>query len=448
MAKDEKSCFYTYEIDLKFYFKNVNNDEITVPSLLLTKGTKRFNFVENFYPIWEGSCYINIRYLEPMRVNRDKIYAVLRVIKKRRNTGENMGILSTEELFTDRFIPFFTDDSFPNYARETDLEPVDSKGNKTLTTSNMASALNHEVKFALFSENALNFNKVNVNFNAKECDVGTAIKYIIHHSQQTNNIKPKVIIDNPSNKNKYKFITVPSHIPSMAFKWLQVRYGIYDTGLTAFYDSPNLYILNKYATIHDKKKDSISKIVLEIFTDPNMAINPSAIYEKDNTVTLKVAQNPTKMDSDIFISELIGNEIIYSNYSFISHALKFKEGEYEKYNIPYSLIRKPTNKHVKSLPKARVDYDELNNPINTQAFLKGSSLHTIITIGRINTIPLEVVRPNTIVQIKIKDDENKDLELSGLYTIVSGDIIFAQDNNDKTDYITELHNLVLIKIDE
>ncbi len=439
---------YTYDIDIKFHFKDVKNEEVIVPSMYLTKGTKRFNYLTNFHPVWEGSCFINIKYLEPMRINQDKIYAILNITRHCKIANGLFEDAYTETIYTHRFIPFFTEDSFPNYTKTEDLVPIDSNEAKSRTSSNMATSLNHEVSFALYSEDALNFNKVLVNFTAKECDVGTALKYTIHHAQKTNNIKPKVIIDSPSNNEKYSFITVPSMTPSMVFRWLQVRYGIYDSGLSIFYDTPNLYILNRFARKHDYKEGSINKIILEIYTNPSVIQMPTAAIIKENTVTIKISQIPVKVDKDIFFSELMGNEVMYSNYTFASHAIEREQGEYKKYNVPYNSIVKPSNKHVKSQSKMLVDYDELNNPINLQSFLKTSSLHSVVSIPTIANVPIEVIKPNVIVQIKIMDDINKDYELAGMYTIASGDIVFGVSDGDKKNFIANLNDLTLIRIDQ
>lgn len=439
---------YTYEVKLNFYYMDKTNNKTVIPSLLLTKMVKRFNYLDNLHPIIEGSCYINIKYLEPMRVNQSKIVAVLRVDSVVRSPMNNYEVLNTDTISTEEYIPFFTDDSFPNYARTKDLAPEDMGSSSSgSTSSDLASAMNHEVKFALYSKNALNFNKPLINFCAKDVDIPTVMKYIISHAQKTCDIKPNVIIDKPDNDSKYPFVIIPGLNPAMAMKWLQVRYGIYNSGLNMVYDAPNLFVLNKFGDKHDYSSDSVSRIIMNIYTDNSVKDVSSSIEIEKNTLTLKVYQNPVKVDRDVYVSELVGNELLYSNYTMAYGTIKNKQGEFDKYTSPIKALKKPTTKHVKSQAKARIDYDELNNPFNVSSFFKASSLHTVISIPEISGVPYFLFKPNVLIAIHIMDDENKSIELNGLYTIQKGDIIFKQDNNNRKDYFSSLHDLVLVRID-
>ena len=76
------------------------------------------------------------------------------------------------------------------------------------------------------------------------------------------------------------------------------------------------------------------------------------------------------------------------------------------------------------------------------------NLGTIITLQSVQGLDLDAVRPNVTATLKIKDDENKDAEFSGIYQFISGNLIFTRQNHQTDEFSCEARDLVMLKIDE
>lgn len=442
---------YSYDITLKFITKDRN----FIPTNSLKVLSKRFDYFTNFHPIFEAIALVNIRYLDPIRLNQDRIYAILNIVRKKRSLRNSNDediqyeTLDEETVLTHTFIPYFTDDSWSNIVRQEDVTPDDTNGEKTPQSENPMYGMYRDLKMTLYSIDGLNLNKPIINFNAKDTDIGTAIKYAIHTTQKKLNEKPKVIIDMPDNEEKYNWLNVPGFNFSNTMNWLQTRYGVYKGGMNAFFDPPYLYVLNKFHTKHDYDKDLSSTIVLEdyIGNPVNQGMPTPVTRLKDGSTKYKIACSPIKQDRNVYFSELLGNELIYSNYALATGVYKMKNGEVSETKNPFGLIRNEANKHVKSITKQIMDYDEMNNPINQEALIKASNLGTVITLPRIEGIDIDTMRPNVSITLKIMDDRNKDAELSGIYTLMSGSLTFDRVNQQTDEFTCMARDIVLVKVD-
>ena len=442
---------YTYDITLKF----ITKDKSFIPTNSLKTVVKRFNYFTDFHPIWEISALVNLRYLDPIRLNRDRIYAILNITRKRRSmtSGEKdveFDTIDEENILTHTFLPFFTDDSFSNIARQEDITPDDESNGTSSQSGEMMYGMMHEIKVALYSIDGVNMNKPLIGFNATEADVGTAIKFAISVAQKNASQKPKVIIDAPENEEKYTWLNVPGLNLTNPLKFHQARYGVYKSGINGFYDPPYLYVLNRFNTKHDYEKDTTSKVLFEDFvSNPiNQGLPVPVQKLKDGSMKYRIATLPSKKNQDTYLSELLGNELIYSNYTLSTSGYKFENGEVSEVKKPFEVIRSESIKHAKSVQKQVVDYDELNNTINQESIIKAMNLGTMITLQSVQGLDLDAVRPNVTATLKIKDDENKDAEFSGIYQFISGNLIFTRQNHQTDEFSCEARDLVMLKIDE
>ena len=100
------------------------------------------------------------------------------------------------------------------------------------------------------------------------------------------------------------------------------------------------------------------------------------------------------------------------------------------------------------LPKKTiVDYDEINNPYNITSLLKSSNLGTLVTIDSIIGIDPESFKPNSNITVKITDDDKKDGELSGVYSLLAGSISFERAKPDEDKIICGISNIVLSRME-
>lgn len=428
----DKMYRYTYSLNIKFVFPD--DTEFTVP--VINRLTKHCNYTINFFPIFECECIVPLKHMTKIRSNQNVLYVIVEIEKRKFRGDDNIDPESTEIILTHTFVPFFTLDSFSQYIGS-DVESNKDEG------SNPASSLSSKLKFALYSVNGLSANKKILNYVADEADVGTMVKFLIDQTDVE-----KCIIDKPDNTDTYKNLIVTPHNINMAIKELQTRYGIYANGLTLFYDPPVLYVLNKFSTDHDYEKDKPNKMIFNCYVkNPASQIGPTPIIEnEDKSFTYKVTSAPKSINQDISNSELVGNEVIFSNITLTTNMMEFEEGKIKEFSYPTSSIKSDVVRHEKTGQKSIVDYDEINNPYNITAMLKQANLGSLVVIERIVGIDTESFKPNSIVTINILDDEVRNNEFSGVYSIVSCSISYIKHRPDDDNYICAVEGLVLSKM--
>ena len=437
---------YNFKTEMKFILPGDKTFNIPV----INKITKHFNYANDFLPIYECDCVVPINKMTLIRSNQDSIYVVLTIKKERYTTNDSLTPESTEEILNQTFIPLFTKDSFSSIvpgSSETD----ESKDN-ALSTFDTSATLTKRIKFALYSVIGLSLNKKLLNFVADEADVGTMLKFLICKAFELEKDNKEIkgcIIDKPDNTDTYKNLIITPHNLNTAIKELQARYGIYKNGLTCFFDAPVLYILNKFSLDHDCEKDKPNKLIFNCqVKNPAVQIGISPVIEnKDKSLTYKLCSAPAPVNQDISLSELNGNEVLFSNITLSANMMTFEGGELKEFSDPTESLTSDNVRHKKSSPKTVVDYDETNNPYNITSLLKSSNLGTLVTIDSIIGIDPESFKPNSTITIKITDDNKKDAELSGVYSLLSGSITFERTNPDEDRIICGISNIVLSRMD-
>ena len=431
MAKQYR---YTYAIDMKFIFPD--KSKFSVP--VINKLTKHFNFAMNFFPIYECDCVVPLKEMTKIRSNQNVLYVILEITKRKFRSEENIEPESTEIILNHAFVPFFTPECFNPYV-SSEVENV-----KAGSTDNPASSMGSRLKFALYSVNGLAANKKLLNYVADEADVGTMIKFLIDKTDIE-----RCIIDKPDNTDTYKNLVVTPHNINMALKELQTRYGVYANGLSAFYDPPTLYVMNKFSLKHDYEKDKPNKLIFNCHTtNPGLQIGITPVLENDDkSLDYKVTCAPKALNQDVANSEILGNEVIFSNITLTTNMMEFEEGKISSFSFPTSTIKSDSISHEKTGNKSLVDYDETNNPYNISALLKSANLGTLIVINRIIGVDLETFKPNTTITLNVVDDNVRNNEFAGVYSIVSGSITYAKNRPDIEDMICAVEGLVLSRMD-
>ena len=436
---------YNFKTELKFILPGDKTFDIPV----INKITKHFNFANDFLPIYECDCVVPIDKMTLIRSNQDSIYAVLTIQKERYKSTDSLTPESTEEILNQTFVPFFTKDSFSSIVPG-ESETEESKDN-AISTFDMSATLTRRLKFALYSVTGLSLNKILLNYVGDEADVGTMLKFLISKAFKELNSKEikGCIIDKPDNDDTYKNLIITPHNLNTAIKELQARYGIYRNGLTCFFDPPVLYVLNKFSLDHDCEKDKPNKLIFECqVKNPLMQVGLSTVLEnKDKSLTYKVTSAPAPLNQDIALSELNGNEVLFSNVTLAANMMTFEGGELKEFTEPTESLTSDVIRHKKTSAKTVVDYDETNNPYNITSLLKSSNLGTLVTIDNIIGIDPESFKPNSNITVKITDDNKKDGELSGVYSLLAGSISFERAKPDEDKIICGISNIVLSRMD-
>jgi hypothetical protein len=447
------SNLYRYNFKTKLKFVLPGDKTYDVP--VINKITKHFNYDKDFFPIYECDCVVPINMMTLIRSNQDSIYAILNIQKEKYKTNDSLTAETAEEILDQVFLPLFTKDSFSPIVPGVS-ETSGAKDN-AISTFDDSAALTKRIKFALYSVVGLSLNKKILNYVADEADVGTMLKFLISKAFEKEKNKNKddkeaikgCIIDKPDNDDVYKNLIITPHNLNTAIKELQTRYGIYRNGLTCFFDAPVLYVLNKFSLNHDCESDKPNKLIFECqVRNPAVQIGISPVIEnKDKSLTYKVTSIPAPVNQDISLSELNGNEYLFSNLTLASNMMTFEGGEIKEFTEPTESLVSDNIRHKKTSPKTTVDYDETNNPYNITSLLKSSNLGTLVTINNIIGIDPESFKPNSTITIKITDDDKKDEELSGVYSLLSGSITFERSNPDEDRIICGISNILLSRMD-
>lgn len=421
---------YSYLPRLTFVFPN----GVKVESHVIKSIVKHFGFTINFFPIYECECLVPLQFTTLFRVNQNSVYAILEIKKERRS---GTAIESSEVILNHIFVPFFTPDSFNEFIN-TDIEK--QRGNST----NEASMLTADLKMALYSATGLAANKKLLNFVAEDCDVGTMMKFLVDQTDIE-----KVLIDKPDNETAYSNLIITPHNINLALKELQVRYGIYNNGMTCFYDPPILYIMNRYSLTHDHEDKKPNKILIKsLVKNPANNIGVSKVTEKkDGTIEYFSTAMPSPVNQDVSLSEIFGNEVIFSNITLTTNMVSMKEGKFDNAIYPTQAIRSDSVRHDMTGVKSIVDYDEINNPYNINAVVKSANLSTLISIARINGVDVETIAPNTSVILSIEDDKIRAQEYNGNYSIIAGELVYEKSRVDDQTMLCAARNIVLSRMD-
>jgi hypothetical protein len=381
-----------------------------------------------------------------LREAQGSVYVSLNITEKKYDPGDKAGKPTSETIIIDQFfIPFFTAGSFSDVIDEEDLE-------KDPTGASTIGSATRDVEFTMYSVKGLNANKTQVNAilgsREKRTDVGTAMGWILNQAKTKDEklMFQNVIVDEPLSKIKYPNIIIPPNNFAMSFHELQTRYGIYDGGLIVFYDEPVLYILNKYVEAHEYIEESTYKITFNLRRSVNNPATPTQIQQrKSGDQVYELSNIPKKTDQSIYQAELYGEHLIFSNFNMGAKMLEYTEDEVTVYNEPRSMIATPTIKHEKTGMKIMTDYDELNNVLNMTSFAKAIGPHTIYDIDPVDFVDFNSFRPNTIINFSFADNDVKNLEYGGAYTILECGLSFRLATEGKNSYICRLEKLTVIK---
>lgn len=415
MSANDK-YYYQYEFNIKVIIPGVKDPIVPVR---LKRAMEESLYHEKFYPYLQLFCEFKREDVMTIYRNQLKSYfQVTRKVMKFLMTNPNADstvsepeMVSQDTDLDEIFVPLYREDDFPTDIRDEDYENRELRDGDGVMAYRVMDTITHELDIILYSAKALAANKDSlINAVFKDCTVGTAVGFIIDNSSCET-----AIVDKPDNDIKYKnLILLPYNLRNSLWS-LQYRYGLYKDSLIAFFDFECLYILNKFATSHEYAPGDKPRTIIEIHDKPETFIQPCLIGESKNAMEYIVSVEPKRIDQKAVMGELEGAKTMVTNYQIAVDVVTSKDGEVTGYNNAAEVLSKQAKAHEKSGDKISLEYDEMNNLINIQAYNRERSPKECLTFA-IGGAEAKSFKPNKIIQLRFTNTR-KNQELGGDYSV-------------------------------
>lgn len=302
-------------------------------------------------------------------------------------------------LIDSTYIPNFHQDTFSNDSKpaDEDLPSSSDPGDSNVVNVNVN----------LYPVASQVINKKLYNMVLDNCDVGTAIDYIL----SGDDLVTGVIVDKPDNELAFEnLIIVPSNLKGVIMN-LQARYGIYFGGCTFFIDDSFIYLLNRFNNSHEFESGDPDTNIINILTKADSGENDLSMIKYDKTeIEYQTYGALKESDSSLLASEITGDMFIVTD---LGRSLKMftlqDDGETMDYVHPMEAYTRDAPTHKSSGTKVSLEYDELNNLFNMSSNLKASSKSKYIACS-LKGIDITSIKPNKIFRFVYPDDtfyENK-----------------------------------------
>lgn len=407
---------YYYQSEFEINIIIEGEKEKIVP-VRLKRAIEDSNYHENFFPYLQ--LFIAVQRKDIMKIYRNQLKTTFHIRRKclkflmsdsDASDQSEPELISQDYDIDEVFVPMFNEGDFPRDIRDEDFDnPENQDGDGTMARRVMET-ITHDLDVVLYSAKALAANKDSlINAVFKDCDIGTALGFIIDNSTCET-----AIVDPPDNTSEYKnLILLPYNLRNSIWG-LQTFYGIYKESLIAFFDFECLYILSKYAKTHefDAKDKQYTKI--QIYDKPETNLLPTLIGESKDSIDYIISAEPSRIDQRAIMGELDGSKTMVTNYKMAIDTITSEDGEVTGYNNAAIVIDKQSKSHEKSGSKISVEYDEMNNLINIAAFNRERSPREAIPIA-IPGVEPKSFKPNRLVTLEFINTQ-KNNELGGTYT--------------------------------
>ena len=333
---------------------------------------KTCNYFKDFFPTLFMSTSFTYEDIDIIVDNVKDIYATVSLHEQLYEKLDEEANVETDNyseenlVFKERFLPVFPDDILPTELRKDSLSKTREEESIEGESVDESTQRINSIVIKLYSIKSLEMNKALYNTIIDDSDVGTALRYIINNSQIE-----KAIVDPPDNDESYKNLILLPYNFRNSIHSLQTYYGVYITGILVFCDFDIIYILKRFSIDHEYEEGDFSTNKLIVHDGTRADIIPITMVERisDDVLQYEATIVPKKYTSDVFDGEKIGDGLMYTNFGLGYSSLKYKDGNVDSYNPPSAKINKRISSHSMTGEKLRIDYDELNNPYNTQTYM-------------------------------------------------------------------------------
>lgn len=419
----------------------------------LINAEKISDYENNFFPIFKFHLKIKNVYFDLIFKTQTKLLCNLKIVKKYYSSTSRMteednssdSAYKQEIILQDTFVAFF--DNIPNDSQssskmitEDDLGNEESKSMEDDT--NLGSAYASSITVTLWHLNSLKTYKTMFNALFANCDVGTAIGYLINNTE----LITKAIIDLPDNKLEYEELVLLPYGLRNSFISLQSRYGVYFNGMWLFLDNGTFYCLKAFSNKHQHEKEKAGYTTIIVYESPNSLHLPYliGINKEDKSYCYETDGVLKRTNIDVALGELLGDSMIYSNFETIINSVEGNNSNPTIQSSTKELIRSNIS-HKDTGKRLDMDYDELNNPYNMTALMRKNTITTMIPLI-VKSVDIDSFTPEKTISLKIAD-LGKNNEYGGSYSIKSVHIIFQPDKSVNNRFeTTAIANLQLIKV--
>lgn len=429
---NETTYIYTYFWKMKFY--DPTDSSVNVTPIKILGITKTCDYQTGFMPVVLLKCKIEKRDMFTLKVDKRNILASIvigakRYVRADATSTESMKEVGSDIISSGSFEVIFSPSSFDERYREEDYENYKNEDN-TGHNTNVLETDTCDITVNLQDIPGIRTSKIIYNDCFKSgSTVGTILQYLVDTSCVKN-----AIVDKPDNQNSLPDVILPPGNFVATLNILQSIFGIYEHGLTAFYDNDILYVLNSYANEHDiVKGDSELSHVYITEADKDMSFMPLVSINDNGETMYAGGINTVVKDNEILSSELNGDNFVFSSFQQGLDAVSYNDGIVDSTSAkPVSMVLKRNlEAHSQSGDKNVLDYDELNNMYNMAAeFNRQEATSKPITIV-LRNVDIMDFSPNKYIDIHFKD-EGKEQRLGGVYFLLNATFSYAPANMQPT----------------
>ena len=395
---------------------------------------------DSIFTEYRVTCLLENVMLNLLKKNRNtcQIEATLIEYKYSAGEGEPLGNESNvsystksyekveeNDLFSDVFVPFFDENSFPNSILDAEFSStVDDfltnteSDDKNIYTSNDIEVGLTTINFTMYHKNSILLNKRMINEIYDNVDVASVLLDQINQTNIDN-----VIIDEPDNTATYTNILIPPYNLKHAINFIQIQYGIYKRGLLFFIDRNTMYILDRFKNNHEFEEGDFPSTTILITDIKNTTANPSFItINDDGSLEYSVTAVPNKIDNSILSGETEGDVFVFSNIGLGMISMEYDGDNIKNFKQPIEVFTRSNPSHSESGKKISMIYDNINNTYNLSSKIYGRCIHNIVGYT-FSGVAYDSFKPNKTINLVFHNEERNN-EFGGDKFLLSYRLIF------------------------
>lgn len=421
---------------IQFLFEKSSGKYASFYPTRLRSVQKINDYEKNFFPIFKMDLLINDAYFDLIFQEQRQMKCKVTLYKKYYDAtstaqdGADTVPVMEEKIMEDSFIPFF--DRIPgdviSGADVVTKDNIDDNSRMNTEEDSIGKITSANVTVTLWHINSLTSYKRYTNALLVDCNVGTAMGYILSGYQ---GIVNDAIVDLPDNQVPYQELFLLPYGLRNSFYSLQYRYGIYANGLWAFLDNGRLYILKALSINHQHAKGKAGFTRIKLKKNPGK-IAPAyicGIHKKDGNFVYETTGVLQKHNRDVIMGEVFGDSLLYTNFEKLVNSVTGNSGVASQKAI-MTLLNREKLSHKDTGTKLEVEYDELDNPYNFMAKMRSESLNMVVPVS-VKGVDIESFTPEKVVNLEITDDGKANNRYGGQYCIRNTVYVFVPDDNAK-----------------
>ena len=429
--KIDESKAYIYHYIFDIVFTHPNDKKIKIRPIKIKEIYQECDYYKRFSPFFSMNCLLNIYDIMKLKKIEKEIITNITVTSKIYVRQNHILTLVDQKIESSGvFTPIFGAgalDGIPDTAYE-ETHPVDEKSNFVSGVQDDDPEYK-EINVTFIDMVASNIAKAPFNYCI---DKGWKVGDLILHIASETKAKG-YLIDLPDNQEEQAEAIIPPNNFIQTMNTIQSVFGIYNNGLLIFYHDDVLYILNKFATTHDHKKEE--QLITNLFiqdtrTNPvgTMDIFRNTNDKKEAQYLGPIGVHPQNMD--LILGESKANTMIFSNFTLGHNALLANESKVSMVKSPALSMKRANESHKHSGTRINFDYDELNNPFNMASYFTESEAESNVVSFKIDNANINDFRCNKYILPTFRNTSIHE-RLNGVYHIKRAQFRFTPIGNNQ-----------------